>query len=296
MSSRAVVLFPFVLALALAAPARGEIAVVDTTGHTVKLARPAARIVSLAPHLTEQLYAAGAGEKLVGAVEYSDYPPPARALPRVGSFANLDLEAIVALKPDLAVAWQSGSRGGQIERLRALGVPVYVDEPTTLEDIARGLENLGKLAGTAATANAAAADFRARLEDLRRRYSARPKVRAFYEVWHQPLQTVNGRHLIGAVMELCGGDNVFAALTTLAPTVSVEAVLAADPEAIVASGMDTARPEWLDQWRRWPNLAATKAGNLFFIPPDILQRHTPRLLDGATRMCEQLEDARQKRR
>jgi iron complex transport system substrate-binding protein len=286
-------LFAFAL---LCAPVVAQVAVTDTTGRLVTLARPAERIVSLAPHLTEQLFAAGAGAKVVGAVEYSDFPPEARALPRVGGFNNLDLEAIAALKPDLAVAWRSGSRAGQIERLRALGVPVYVDEPPTLEDIARGVENLGKLAGTEAMAKAAAHAFRARLDDLRHRYAARPRVRMFYELWHQPLLTVNGRHLIDAVMNLCGGENVFAGLGALTPTVSVEAVLAANPEAIVASGMDEARPEWLDQWRHWPLLAATKADNLFFIPPDIVQRHTPRLLDGAARLCEQLEAARQRRK
>jgi iron complex transport system substrate-binding protein len=281
------------LSLALAcAPSFAEITAVDASGHTVKLAQPAKRIVSLAPHLTEQLFAAGAGGRIVGAVDFSDYPPEARALPRIGNYANLDLEAIAALKPDLALAWQSGSNSGQLARLAALGVPVYVDEPRTLEDIARNLETLGMLTGSPGTARKAAQDFRARLDDLRQRHAARPSVRTFYQVWNQPLLTVNGRHLISAVIELCGGENIFAASGPLTPTVSTEAVLAARPEAIVASGMDEARPEWLDQWRRWPELAAVKADNLFFIPPDIIQRHTPRLLDGAARMCEQLEQAR----
>lgn len=288
----------FFLALPLVfacAPLRAEVIAVDAAGHTVKLARPAERIVSLAPHLTEQLFAAGAGGRIVGAVDFSDYPPEARALPRIGNYTNLDLEAIATLKPDLALAWQSGSHPGQLERLAALGVPVYVDEPRSLEDIARNLETLGILAGSSSTARQAARDFRARLDDLRRHYAARPRVRTFYQVWNQPLLTVNGRHLISAVIDLCGGENVFAASGPLTPTVSTEAVLAARPEAIVASGMDEARPEWLDQWRRWPELAAVKADNLFFIPPDIIQRHTSRLLDGAARMCEQLEQARSRR-
>ncbi|MDR0635326.1 MAG: helical backbone metal receptor, partial [Azoarcus sp.] len=209
--------------------------------------------------------------------------------------ASFDLEAIAALRPDLVVAWQDGSRAGQLQRLAALGVPVYVDEPHAPEDIPRALENLGRLAGCEATAARVARDFRARLDDLRQRYATRPRVRTFYQVWDEPLQTINDRHTIGAVIRLCGGENVFGALNPLAPTVSTEAVLAANPEAIVASGMDEARPEWLDRWRRWPELAATKTDSLFFIPPDIIQRHTPRLLEGASRMCGQLEQARARR-
>ncbi|MDR3087508.1 MAG: cobalamin-binding protein [Azoarcus sp.] len=271
------------------------IAVTDAAGRDVRLARPATRIVSLAPHLTELLFAAGAGKRVAGAVDFSDYPPEARALPRVGSFANFDLEAIAALKPELVLAWKSGSRAGQLERLTALGVPVYIEEPGTLDDIARDIEIFGLLAGSADVAREAARDFRARLAELRQRYSSRPRVRAFYQVWHQPLLTVSDRHLIGAVIVLCGGENVFGALGTLTPAVSTEAVLAARPEVIVASGMDEARPEWLDQWRRWPALKATAADNLFFVPPDLLQRHTPRLLDGARLMCEQFEQARARR-
>ncbi|MDR0702788.1 MAG: cobalamin-binding protein [Azoarcus sp.] len=292
MSHSKTLFFPALLLVFACASSRAEISAVDAAGHTVKLPRPAERIVSLAPHLTEQLFAAGAGGRVVGAVAFSDYPPEARNLPRIGNYANLDLEAIAALKPDLALAWQSGSHPGQLARLAALGVPIYLDEPRTLEDIARSLETLGALAGSSGTARAAARAFRVRLDDLRQRYAARPRVRTFYQVWNQPLLTINGRHLISAVIRLCGGENVFAESGPLTPTVSIEAVLAARPEAIVASGMGEARPEWLDQWRRWSELAAAKADNLFFIPPDIIQRHTPRLLDGAARMCEQLEQAR----
>ncbi|MDR2032723.1 MAG: cobalamin-binding protein [Azoarcus sp.] len=285
------------LAMLAGAPSCAETGVVatDTTGHAIELARPATRIVSLAPHLTEQLFAAGAGGRIVGAVEFSDYPAAARALPRVGSFVGFDAEAIAALEPDLVVAWQSGNRPGQLERLAALGVPVYIDEPRTLEDIARGLEALGTLAGSADTAREAAREFRARLAELRQRYAARPPVRTFYQVWNQPLLTVNGQHPISAVIRLCGGENVFGALAPLTPTVSTEAVLAANPEAIVASGMDEARPQWLEAWRRWTGLEAAAADNLFFVPPDIIQRHTPRVLDGAARLCEQLEQARARR-
>lgn len=271
-----------------------EIAVVDSTGNTVRLIRPAARIVSLAPHLTELLFAAGAGAQVVGAVEYSDYPEAARQLPRIGSHGAFDLERIAALKPDLAVAWGSGNPPAQVAQLRRLNIPVYVDEPQRLEDIPAALVRLGRLAGTAEVAERAARLFAARHEELARTYASRRTVSVFYEIWNRPLMTVGGTHLIDAVMRLCGGRNVFASLTQPAATVEFEAVLQRDPEAIIASGMDTARPEWLDDWRHWPQLSAVRRGNLFFVPPDLLQRHTPRILDGAERFCAALDTARQR--
>jgi iron complex transport system substrate-binding protein len=161
--------------------------------------------------------------------------------------------------------------------------------------VAIQLERYGELAGTQTTARAAATAFRSRLAELRALYGARPKVRTFYQIWKQPLMTVGGTQVISDAIRLCGGENVFGDLKPLAPKVTVEAVLAADPEVIVASGMGESRPEWLDDWRQWRTLTAVKRDNLFFIPPDIVQRHTPRLVEGAARLCAHLEAARGKR-
>ena len=273
---------------------RAETAVRDDTGAELRLAKPAQRIVSLAPHVTEILYAAGAGERIVGTVEYSDYPPAAKALPRVGGYSRVDLEAVLALKPDLVVGWESGNADASLTKLRALGLPVYINQPNRMLDIARSIEQVGRLAGTSAAADAAAARFRERHAQYAARYSGRPKIRVFYQIWKQPLMTINGKQIISDAIALCGGENVFAELPVLAPTVSVEAVLAVNPDVIVASGMGEARPEWLDDWRRWPALAAVARDNLFFIPPDLIQRHTPRVLDGAERLCGFLEKVRAK--
>lgn len=286
------------LALALlcvAITARADLVVMDATGAGIRLAAPARRIVSLAPHITELLYAAGAGDKLVGNVDYGDYPPQAKALPRVGGAAQLDLEAIVELKPDLVIAWESGNAPAALARLRAMGVTVYVSEPRHIEDIAREIEHYGRLAGTEAVAKPAVAAFRARYWDLRTRFGQRPQVAVFYQIWKQPLMTVNDKQIISDVIRLCGGRNVFADLPVLAPTVTVEAVIAADPEVILVSGMGDERPEWLDDWRRWKSVTAVARGNLYFIPPQEIQRHTPRLLDGAAKLCLALEAARGKR-
>lgn len=271
------------------------IEVVDDAGNTIKLKMPAQRIVSLAPYLTEILFAAGAGSQLVGTVNYSDYPKEALQVPHIGNYDNFDPESVLALKPDLIVAWQSGNPAVQVERLRNLGLVVYLGEPRDFEDVPRNLERLGKLAGTSRIAKQAAADFRQRYTRLQRRYAGRPIVSVLYEIWNQPLMTLNGQHLVSRMIELCGGQNVFGNLTSLATVIDVEAVLKANPEVIIAGGMNQHSPEWLDDWRRYPSLSAVKANNLFFIPPDLMERNGPRILEGAEQVCRNLERARSRR-
>jgi iron complex transport system substrate-binding protein len=283
------------LASSFALTAIAEIAVTDDTGAVVRLSQPARRIVTLAPHLAETLFAAGAGDRLVGTVDYSDYPEAVKNLPQVGGYSRLDLEAIVALKPDLIVAWHSGNAPANIDQLRAFGFPIYVSQPNRLEDVASEIERLGRLAGSLEAAEAAARRFSARLDSLRERYGGKPVVRAFYQIWKQPLSTVGGKQIISSVIRLCGGENVFGGLETIAPVVTIEAVIAANPEAIIASGMGAARPEWLDDWKRWKVVTAVARNKLFFVPPELIQRHTPRLLDGAEQLCRHLETARSRR-
>lgn len=283
------------LCLFISAAAGAEISVTDDTGQALRLARPAQRVVALAPHVTELLYAAGAGDKVVGAVDYSDYPPAAKKLPRVGSYAAIDAEAVLALKPDLVIGWQSGNNPQQLAKLRALGVPLYVSEPQRIADVAASLERFGDLAGSPEVARQAAQALRAHHAALATRYTGRPPVRVFYQIWAQPLMSINGRHIISDVIRLCGGENVFADLPVLAPQITAEAVLAADPEVIVVSGMAETRVEWLAPWRRWQSMTAVARGNLFHVAPDIINRHSPRILDGAQQLCEQLETARSRR-
>lgn len=283
-----------ILALGLP-PASAEIVVRDDSGQEVRLPAPAKRIVTLAPHSAESLFAAGAGDRLVGTVDYSDYPPAAKKIPRVGGYSRLDLEAIVALKPDLVIAWQTGNAPAQIDKLRALGIKVFVTQPNHMEDIARQLEQLGQLAGSEITAGSAARAFRERFSALRTSNADKPRVRVFYQIWKNPLMTVGGQQIITDAIHLCGGENVFGQLTQMAPTVSVEAVLEADPEAIVATGMGDARPEWLHDWDKWTRMTAVRHGNLFHINPDIMQRHTPRILDGTEKLCADLDIARKRR-
>jgi iron complex transport system substrate-binding protein len=294
--SMKIALFSLLTATALLAfSVQAEIVVRDDTGRTVRLKEPAQRIVVLAPHFAENLHAAGAGSRLVGTVEYSDYPPEAKAVPRIGSYSRIDLEALLALKPDLVLAWESGNNMAQVDKLRALGVTVYVSQPNRMDDVAGHLERLGQLAGTEAVAKPAAERFRARLAGLRSANANKPRVKVFYQIWKAPLTTVGGPQIISDAIRLCGGENVFGYLQQMAPVVSIEAVLEADPEAIVATGMGDARPEWLADWDKWTRMTAVRRGNLFHINPDIMQRHTPRILDGAESLCADLDFARSRR-
>lgn len=279
------------LALAGAGAGAESVSAVDGRGEPITLAAPAERIVALAPHLAENLYAAGAGDRLVGTVAYSDYPEAARTVPRIGAYNTLSLEAIVARRPDLVLAWGSAGNDALLRRLEVLGIPVFVDEIRSLAGIGDSLVAIGTLAGRPAAARAAAEALTAELAALGRAPHT-PRLRVFYQIWHDPLQTVGGSHLISAVMALCGGDNVFRDLPALAPRVNRESVLARDPQVIIASGSGPGRPPWLDSWHRYPALSAVRRGALHAIDPALLQRATPRLVTGARRLCTLLDAAR----
>jgi iron complex transport system substrate-binding protein len=280
-----------ILACILSVEAKA-ITVQDFSGREVTLAQPAQRIVALAPHIVENIYSAGAGSRLVGAVSYSNYPPAAADIPVVGSYNAFSLEQIVALKPDLVVMWGSGNGMQTLSRLEDLGIPVYVSELRHLSDVGKSISLLGQLAGTTTVSEREAQRIEEELLKLRNRYIGQREVGVFYEIWNEPLQTVNGEHLISEIITLCGGRNVFQDAVSLAPRISLESVLVSNPEAIVASGMGEARPEWLDQWRQYPSLSAVAGEALFFINPDHVQRPTARILLGARRLCQQLEQVR----
>ncbi len=278
---------------ALAPVALADIQLEDALGRKIVLEKPATRVVSLAPHMTEVAFAAGAGSQLIGAVTYSDYPDAATRIPRVGSYDNVSYETLVALNPDLVLAWHSGNGDEIIARLESLGLKVYVDEPRTLEDVARSLREVGKLTGNEKTADVAAAQFMQQLAQLRETYSTQQLVSVYYQIWDEPLLTLNGDHLISDVVRLCGGRNVFADALPLVSRISVESVIRVDPQVIIASGMDKARPEWLDAWRKWTSMTAVKNEQLYFVPPDVLQRNSPRIIEGASLLCAQLQQARE---
>lgn len=279
----------------LAVTVHAEVTVVDDAGNTVTLAKPAQRIVALAPHLTEMMFAVGAGDRLVGRVSHSDYPAQAQAIPLVGDNLHIDMERLIALKPDLLVVWLHGSAGPQLEALRKLGIPLFYSEPHTLEQIEDTLLRLGKLAGTEAKAKQVADGMRGDLKKLSARYAGRPTVKVFYQVWDKPLYTLNGRHFVSDVLRLCGGENIFSSLSATAPVVNVEAVLQENPEAVISGDMRGRDENGLNLWRSYPTLLATRRDNLFVLDPDLLVRPGPRIVAGATAVCEDLDNARARR-
>jgi iron complex transport system substrate-binding protein len=269
--------------------AMAAISVVDDDGRSVALAQPARRIVALAPHLTELVFAAGAGERLVGVSDWSDFPAAAKALPRVGDSAMLDLERIVALRPDLVLVWRDGSSAQQWQRLAASGLTVYAAQSTSLAHIAHTLRQFGTLAGTQPAAERRALAFEQQLRDLRARYAGRAPLKVFYQIWHQPLMTVNGRHVLTEALQVCGASNPFAALPALVPTVTAEAVLAADPDAIVTGRADPDAADQLDLWRQLKSSRAGRLNHLVVVDPDTLHRSTDRMAAGIADLCRQLD-------
>jgi len=282
--------------LAASAAQAGSVQVHDDSGTAIALVAPARRVVSLAPHLTEQLFAVGAGAQVIGVVAYSDHPEAARRLPQVGDSAQLDLERIVGLRPDLVIAWRSGNSAQQLQRLAALGIPIYRSESRELADISSTLRRLGRLTGHDAEAEDQAQRFDAAVADLRQRYARRSEMRVFYQIWRQPLLTVNGAHMISQALALCGARNVFADLSALTPAVGEEAVLTADPDAIVTGMLPDSATDDLDLWRKREGLRASALGNLIHVDPDTLHRQSHRIVAGVAELCAKLDAARERSR
>ncbi len=281
--------------LATALPTRAAITVVDDSGARVTLQRPAKRVISMAPHVTEMLFAAGGGARVVGAINFSDYPEAARRVPVVGSSSALDMERVLALKPDLLVVWHSGNTARQLEQLRQTGIPMFYSEPTRLVHVADTLTRFGQLLGTEPAAQEAAQNFSSKISALEARYARRSPVRLFYQIWDKPLYTLNNSQIASDAMRLCGGVNIFGNLAVKAPVVSIEAVLEQNPEAIIGSVRDDSPDAGLNVWRAYSSLLAVKRGNLFS-PPESLTRPGPRMVAGVTDLCEKLELARGRRR
>ena len=248
---------------------------------------PAQRIVALAPFLTELAFSAGAGDRVVGVSAYSDYPPEAKRLPQVATAASFSLESLVALQPDLVLAWRDTIRPEDIERLAAFHIAVFVAQARSLEDVPRVLAAIGQLTGRDVAPAIAA--YRGELDALRRAHAQRTKVPVFLEIWHQPLTTIAGAHWMNEALELCGAHNAFRDLPGVAPVVSMEELYKRDPHAIVGAGSSLGEAQFRDNWTRRPTLAAVRANRLVFVDADTLQRPTLRLAAGVRQLCERLD-------
>ena len=287
--------FLLILASDAAMQAQAAITVTDDDGQTVTLQQPARRIVSLAPHVTEMLFSAGGGDRIVGAVKYSDYPPAARDIPRVGDNRLVDIERLLALKPDLLVVWRHNASSRQMDQLRKLGIPLYYSEPHKLEDIPEAILKMGQLMGTTQQAQHTASQLRVQLDSLTARYRNRSPVRVFYQVWAKPLYTLNERHILSDAIRICGGENIFAKLTLVAPSLNPEAVLQENPEVIVSGDRSDQTTSGVEFWKQYPSMLAVRRGNLFALDADLVNRSGPRILAGAAQLCEKLDQARTRR-
>jgi len=281
-----------VVCLTLAASAHAApLSIPDDTGKTVTLPSIPTRIISLAPGATEMLFAAGAGKHVIATVEFSDEPPAAKQVPRIGDVVAIDMEKLVALRPEVAVVWPGGGNPAQIEEIGRLHIPMYRQQVNTLADIAGSLRRLGALAGTSDVADQAARSIEARLATLARTYGNGRHPNVLVEVWNHPFYTVGGTHLISDALRACGARNVFGDLKELGPVIDVEAVVARDPDIIVAAAPPGAAQEWLADWKRFTTLRAVRKGNLIAFEDQRLTRLGPSVVDATEGLCRALATA-----
>src|SRR5690554_1693918 len=266
----------FLLFFALVSSVFADVCATDDAGHVLCLPTVAQRIVALSPGATALMFAAGAGNKVVAVVDYSDYPPAALNLTSIGNYTRIDMAALLALSPDLVITWVTGSPAAQVELLKALDVPQFAIEPRTFEGVSSVLERLSTLAGTEQQGFAEAERFHAGIAALSEQYRNAEPVSVFYQVWAQPLMTINNDHLIGKVLQLCGGVNVFGDMPRLVPRISAEAVLEADPLVILTGSVGGVSDGQLDRWKNYSRLKAVARNNLLFVPASLISRPTPR--------------------
>jgi iron complex transport system substrate-binding protein len=267
------------------------VSVVDDSGHTIRLPRPAQRVVTLGPHLTEQAFAVGGGAQVVGVSRFSDFPAEARQRPVVGDAAAVHHEQIAGLKPDLILVWRTGFPERTRAPLQALGVPVFESEIRSIPELARSLRRIGQLLGHADAGETQARQVEQQWAKLQADHAGRKPVRVFYQLWHQPLMTVNREHLISQAIAACGGVNVFGELPTFTPTVSWEVAVQRNPQVIAMAGAPADHPE-RGEWPRFPQVEAVKAGRFALIDGDLIGRMGPRFVQGAQRLCDAIDRAR----
>jgi vitamin B12 transport system substrate-binding protein len=251
------------------------------------------RIIALAPHLVESLYAIGAGDQIIGTTAHADYPKAANDILRIGNYARLQIEKIIQLKPDLIIAWKTGNPTDDLARLEKYQLKVVYSHPQTLEDVANELIMLGKLTGREEAANKVAEQYLSQLQKIKLTYADKPKISVFYELWSRPLRTVANQAWPQQQLELCGATNPFAKATDDYPSVGLEQVLVTLPQVVVQPTQHSAdSPDGLN-WPQWPHIPAAKNNFIFHPNADKVHRMTTRMLDEVVILCEQIDTARQ---
>ncbi len=264
--------------------------IVDQAGRTVTVPDNPARIISLAPNITEIIFAVGAGDKIVGVSEYSDYPPEAAGIPQVGSYIKPNLEAIIALKPDLVIATADGEKRVEINRLAALGIAVYIINPKTIAGVVATVREIGLLTGRAAEAEETARAMEERIERVRARVAGLPRVSTLLVLNTNPLITVNGNTFQDEMMTAAGGRNIASAERIRYPTLTYEEVVVRAPEVIIMTTMspDENYRTVAAGWARFNTVPAVKTGRIFVIDSDIVDRPSPRMVQGLEELARLL--------
>lgn len=281
----------FLFWLLLSSHLSADIYVEDDLGREITLSKPAQRVISLAPHLTEVVYTVGGGDRMVATVAWSDFPEEAKSLPVIGSNNKINYEALLAYKPDLVLVWRSGNGENIIKRLTSLGLNVFVNEPRKLGGIPNTLHKIGRLLGRELESEETIHQFQSTLEGLQSKYQQVRKASVYYQIWQSPLISFGGEHLVSDVLRLCGAQNIFSEVKPLVPRIGVESVLAADPEVIIV-GQYTDVEVAFEHWRQWPQLRAVRNKHLYKVDPYLLHRHTPRILQGAAQLCGAIDKVR----
>ena len=252
------------------------------------------RIVALAPHIVEMLFDIGAGDQIVGTVEYADYPEAALKIPRIGGYHGIQIEKVLALKPDLVIVWQSGNKVSDIEQMEKMGLKIAYSQPYAIEDVASELRALGQLTGHKVQAEVVANRYVQRLEKLRQRYASQQQakikpMKVFYQLWPEPMRTINKETLINQMIEVCQGQNVFANNPTPYPQIGIENVIVAQPEIIIYPDEKSTIEQPIIDWRKWPEIPAVKHNRFVRVNADLMHRFSTRMLEGIEDMCEKID-------
>ena len=270
------------------------VCVTDDTGRSVCPETSIERVISLSPGSTELIFAAGGGSRVVGVDEHSDYPAEVASIDRIGGYPNISVESIAALKPDLIVAWAGGNSPQLTAMLESLGIPLFYINPQSFSDVASAIRRLGVVFDAEALANQSADNVEQRYRAIVAQYENKKPVTVFYEVWNNPLMSINSNHIIHQVIDVCGGKNIYADAWTQVPRVSIESLIAANPEVISSSTFIKDGKTIEERWSQWHNISAVKNNAYISVSGDLISRPTPRALDAAQEFCEQLDVIRLK--
>ena len=259
---------------------------------SIVYSEPVKRIIALSPHSVELLYAIGAGDRIVGTVEYANYPESAKEILRIGNYNGIQIEQVIALKPDLIVAWKSGNKAADLEKLESLNIPIFYTSPKDIPEISVDLRKLGEKTGLQANAEVVIKQLTAKYQSIVKNYQNKRPVKVFYQLWHDPFRTVGKGSWIESLIKDCNGENLFNDTSTPYPVVSLESVLVKNPEVIIIPHHSGEIGAKKGIWKDWKEIDAVANQRLFTINGDLLHRYTPRSVDGLAKLCEAIDSAR----